>query len=75
MWVTFKKDCPRCGRDQSVRIQRRSWMRMMKKSHLYECNLCRIEFLVLHSERPELISSLLDETSADLTSSSQSVTR
>jgi hypothetical protein len=60
--LTLKEKCPHCGSAEYVRIPRKSWMRIFKSSYLYECNLCRNEFILLQYDKDKVVPSLLKES-------------
>jgi transposase-like protein len=47
MRFTQKNQCPYCGSQYFIRIARRSLMRMIDSVRLFECDLCRKEFIQL----------------------------
>jgi len=49
--IVLKKHCPKCKDMHYERISRLPWMRLFKRSQLYQCNHCRTIFLVLFAKR------------------------
>ena len=45
--MTKNHECPYCGDSNVRRIKRRSWMRMIPTSELFDCHNCNSEYLMI----------------------------